>query len=106
MLSVSVYPFLLMWRITVVENEDHDYLVMGNVPYPTNLDLYDRSRWSSGKSVIAEVGIGALTFTPSREGLQDTTRTQNCIAKVKQEFTDAAKLAVQRDVDAAPDKAS
>jgi hypothetical protein len=104
--NISKKGYALTDSITVVDTEDTDYLVMGNVPYPTELELYDRGRWNmSGKSVIAEVGIGALTFTPSREGLQDTARTQKCIATVKQEFMNAAKLAVQRDVDAAPTKA-
>jgi hypothetical protein len=106
--NISKKGYALTDSITVVEDEESDYLVMGNVPYPTDLELYNRSSWNrnGGMSVIAEVGIGALTFTPSREGLQDTARTQKCIATVKQEFMDAAKLAVQRDVDAAPDKAS
>lgn len=92
--------------ISVIEDDDDetDYIVMGGVPYPTDLGLYPKSRWGSNKIVVAKVGIGAVTFTPSREGLQDTDRTKKTIANVRREFTEAAKLAVQRDVDAAADR--
>ena len=94
--------------ITVLDDEPNDWIVMGGVPYPIDLDIYTRPTWgaSRGKSVVAKVGIGAVTFTPSREGLQDTERTKKCIENIKREFSAAAKLAVQRDVDAAADRAT
>ena len=78
---------------------------MGNVPYPIDLGFYERSSYRYGSStdqiIIARVGIGGVSFTPSREGLMDTERTRKTVKSLKAEFTAAAKRAVQRDVDAA-----
>jgi len=97
-------------RLTVIEVErgDHnDWIVMGNVPYPAQLRIYDRVSYygSKNRAVVARVDIGAVDFTPSREALMDSDRTTATLDRIRADFAKAAKGGVQREVDKAASKA-
>lgn len=92
--------------ITVLDSVDDttDFVVMGNVPYPTDFGFYQRHsgyNQPSGKIMVVRVGIGGVSFVPSREALMDSERTKKTLENIKREFQAAAIRAVQRDVDAA-----
>jgi hypothetical protein len=93
----------------VTDGEPNDWVVMGNVPYPVDLEIYKRSNaryddtWS-GRSVVAFVPIGDIDFTPAREALQQTTRTLERIEQIKSDFKTAAAEAIGRDVKKATTK--
>jgi hypothetical protein len=76
-----------------------DTIVMGNVPYPV------KSRLSTGlaytHAIVANVKIGDVDFTPSREELEYTDITNATIGRISQEFETAAAGAIQRFVDKA-----
>jgi hypothetical protein len=74
-------------------------VVMGNVPYPADLD--ERVELPYGKGLVARVPIGSVQFTPSREALMDTPVTKRALAEIAGRFNAAKKVAVQRDVDTA-----
>lgn len=77
---------------------DRDWIVMGNVPYPTDLDL--------PVYLVANVTIAnGIDFDPSREGLRDTARTKKALAKVKADFENYALTTVEKAVDDAASKA-
>ena len=73
------------------------YVVMGNVPYPAHFDV----ELPYAKRLVARVPIGAVQFTPSREGLMDTPVTKHALAEIAERFKAAKRAAVQRDVDTA-----
>lgn len=71
-----------------------DVIVMGNVPYSTDLGLTD----AYGVRAVAFVDTGDVTFAPSREGLTDTPLTTKRIERIKQEFADNAASCLQRQM--------
>ena len=78
-------PIEGMWvtdEILVTNEVAGPTIVMGNVPYPApGMELRERLGWHS--HVVAYVDIGAVSFTPSREGLQDTDQVRKQVAAVK-----------------------
>lgn len=80
----------------------HDYIVMGNVPYP--VDEGDRcieeSRGSDAYAII-RVPIGTVNFTPSREALQYTRRTKETIDLAWTWIHDKIHQTVQAEIDQA-----
>jgi len=74
-----------------------DRLLMGNVVYPANfgMDLGDSFRF------FAEVPIGTVEFTPSRESLEDSDWTKTGLAKLRGVIDNGLTAAVQREVDQA-----
>lgn len=107
--------YALTDSLLVCENSlETDVIVMGNVPYPAKLELieeggrYDYRTHSrrAEKHIVARVPIGAVTFTPSREALMQTKTTGECIARIKDEFALAIKVAIERDVNKAPNKSA
>lgn len=83
--------------LLVTKEVSGDTIVMGNVPYPTDLDL----GLAADYNIVAFVGIGAVNFPPSREALRDTPATKQTITALKAEFEANIKGAVKRSVDAA-----
>lgn len=69
--------------IIVMKNgRSQDYIVMGNVAYPTDkLQFSEFHRRTYG--VVAFVEMGAIQFPPSRESLHYTTRTLAVVEKVR-----------------------
>lgn len=79
---------------------NHDYVVMGNVPYSVSEFGVNRAmtlRPGNVKGeyrVVAKVPIGSLNFNPNRETLEDTKRSRETLADAKS-FT---KMAFERIV--------
>ena len=84
---------------------NQDYIVMGNVPYKLD-STYSLSNRGYGNQngVVARVGIGDVSFTPSREALHYTLRTKETIKRLQETYIEGVKDALQRDVDAASNK--
>lgn len=73
-------------------------IVMGNVAYPTKSRMVD----SDSSSVVVRVPIGSVNFTPSREALQYTKRTEEVVETIT-EFVEESILArAQADMNAQP----
>lgn len=70
-------------------------IVMGGVPYPTNITVY------SDPAPVVFVEMGAVDFTPSREELRYTERTQELCAKIRYDIEKMAAAAVKARVDKA-----
>ena len=71
--------------ILLTQEVEGDFIVMGNVPYPTS-ELFNasRSRYDNhGYHAVCFVPIGSVNFAPSREALMDTRKTQACIETLK-----------------------
>lgn len=89
-------------EITLVAGMDRDYIIMGNVAYPVDEEhQIHRRTWQSQFGVIARVEIGEVSFTPSREALQYTLRTEKTLKEIKETFSQNLRSAAQRDIDAA-----
>lgn len=89
--------------LMVIEGKT-SYVVMGNVPYPTTeIDHGLPRSWSiNEKSIMAFVPIGAVNFTPSREGLKPTKQTRETLEKINAKVKRELQGAIQREVDRAP----
>lgn len=84
-------------EILVCDNtEGQDYIVMGNVPYPTQ---FYRGFSSDDTSLVAFVKIGDVDFVPSREALKnDADSTKTTIQRVKDEYDENIDAAVERTI--------
>lgn len=76
-----------------------DYIVMGNVAYPVSDGLYGYS-WHK-KGIVARVDIGEVNFTPSREELHYTAKTNDTIARLRIDFRNSLFASAQKDVSGA-----
>lgn len=90
----------------------HDYrpltIVMGNVSYPAP-DGYSNGAVDSlpdTKRLVVTVPIGAVHFTPSREGLQDSERTRDAIDTALEDFQNEIAAVVTEAIEDAPDRPS
>ena len=81
----------------------NDYIVMGGVAYKSK-SLYDGMyRYSGmGFSIVAFVPMGSVNFTPSREQLHYTRRTESTIEAIQADFKRLAFKAGQETIDASP----
>jgi hypothetical protein len=87
----------------MVPNLDDDYVVMGNVAYPTEHSLYkDYRGYGNVFGVVAYVDMGRVNFTPSRETLHMTTRTVDELNRIRREFKDALHAQMRKDIEDAP----
>lgn len=87
--------------LLMVPELSKDYLIMGNVGYP----LDDRHQignrtYYSRYGVVARVEIGDVNFTPSRESLHYTKKTEATINRIRDEFKAGLDGIVERDVTA------
>lgn len=63
--------------VAVLPRAHESRIVMGNVPYPIG------HRGINGVSIIAWVPMGSVNFTPSREALHFTPRTEETVATLQ-----------------------
>ncbi len=79
------------------------YVVMGNVAYPVDSYTFRLSNLlGHGQYVVAEVPMGSVNFTPSREALQYTNRTKTTLTDIKTRFDAALSKAALEAVRNAP----
>lgn len=81
----------------IVEKSGEDRVVMGNVAYPTTIDLGISRRFS----LVAFVPIGSVTFPPAREALMDTAKTRATLEQIAADYKANIGGVIQREVDAA-----
>jgi hypothetical protein len=89
-------------NVILVKNLNSDYVVMGNVAYPvdeahsltgTNYSYYRRY------GIVATVEIGSVNFTPSRESLHYTRRTETFLGELRQLISKRMPVAIQEHID-------
>lgn len=76
-----------------------DTIVMGNVPYPAKIKP---GHLSHNSRVVAWVPIGTVSFTPSREQLQDTRSNTEAITALAREIEAKMTAAFQARIEEAP----
>lgn len=79
-----------------------DIIMMGNVAYPLDRNVYGRIHRSF--SVIVRVQMGEVLFTPSREELNYTPRTRQTLDKYKASFNDNLLDYMQKVINDQPTK--
>jgi hypothetical protein len=83
-------------------------IVMGNVSYPVSWEYEHESdvleSLPEGKQIIARVPIGMVSFTPSREALQEHPATKAALDQILATFKDACTHAIKSQIAQAPDK--
>jgi len=87
--------------IILVQNLSKDYVVMGNVAYPLDEahSLSDGRGYYNRYGIVATVEIGSVNFTPSRESLHYTKRTEASLAELKKVITARMPIAIQEHID-------
>lgn len=84
-------------------DDEHSYIVMGNVPYPIERDrLTDLPFSVYDYGIAAFVPVGAVNFVPSREALQYTRKTVAAIEEATRATRELLKVRIQEDIDAEP----
>lgn len=83
---------------------DTCYVVMGDVPYPVDSNKVQLLPFDArgSNSVIIQVPIGAVDFTPSREALHYTKRTLETLNTARQFVEERMKLVAQKLIDEMP----
>lgn len=82
-------------NMLIVDDISSDKIVMGNVPYPVDLDL----GLKNDKHLVVNVPIGAVSFAPSREKLRmQMENTQKTIAAIHEEFKAEIGKIIQAEV--------
>lgn len=92
-----------MWiapDLLLTKDCDKSYVVMGNVAYP----MPDYTIQGNYFRAVSFVDIGAVSFTPSREALQMTTRTKETLEQLKVRIQKERNVAMQKQIDEAPNK--
>ncbi len=91
-------------NIILVKDLNADYVVMGNVAYPLD-DAHSLSGYSYYKryGIVATIEIGSVNFTPSRESLHYTRRTEATLTEIKKTVSSRMPVAVQEHIDAQED---
>jgi len=83
-------------------------IVMGNVSYPVSWDYEHESAILQSlpdkKQIVARVPIGMVSFTPSREALQEHPATKAALDQILATFTDACTHAIKSQIRGAVDK--
>lgn len=83
-------------------------VVMGNVSYPVSWEYENESdvlkSLPEGKQIIARVPIGMVSFTPSREALQEHPATKAALDQILATFADACTHAIKSQIAKAADK--
>lgn len=81
-------------------------IIMGNVSYPPP-DNYEHVAVESlprNKRLVVRVPIGAVHFTPSREGLQDSPKTRKALDAALADFQKLVQTAAVEAITQAPDR--
>lgn len=87
--------------VFLVRDISSDYIVMGNVAYPLDSEhaLSEPNSYYKRWGIIAYVEIGSVNFTPSRESLHYTRRTEETISTVRKIIDGRLPKVVQEDID-------
>jgi len=83
-------------KFIVNKSLGHDYIVMGNVAYPCETLYKDQYGYMG---IVAFVEIGDVNFTPSREDLHYTPKTNETIEALRREFKTLLVASAQKDVE-------
>lgn len=91
--------------VWAVPDLNSDYVVMGNVPYPVDDEnqIFSRS-WRNRMGIVVRVGIGEVSFTPSREALHYTRKTVETLNEVRENLNDNLTAAINSDINEAVSK--
>lgn len=92
----------------LIPGRGSSHVVMGNVAYPVNeshsISASKDVRYAASSfSVVAYVDIGDVNFTPSRESLHYTRKTEQTLSEIKQRVSDGINDVIQKDIDDAED---
>lgn len=87
-----------MWLFEKQGYEDKSVVVMGGVAYPIPDELSPVDRHNQKWCLVAEVGMGEVHFTPSREALQMTKTTKKRLELLKEEYEKLASAAAQKEI--------
>ena len=87
-------------NIYMHDEQSKHIIVMGNVPYSVESSAIV-TNLSYSRSLIAFVEIGDVNFTPSRESLQMTKKTNDKLAEIGVEFADNQQKAYQNELNVA-----
>lgn len=93
-------------HITLASNgnyDDTDVVVMGGVPYAIPPELIPFKGYVESYRLVAEVEIGSVKITPSRDSLMISKRTRERMEALGVEVKEALKTAAQDDMDKATD---
>lgn len=74
-----------------------DYVVMGNIGY--RVDNRVSRRLPYGYNVVARVGMGDVNFTPNREALHYTPRTEETLGKLSSRVSEGLRKSAQSEID-------
>ncbi len=87
--------------VFLVRDISSDFLVMGNVAYQMDSqhDLSEANSYYKRWGIVAHVEIGSVNFTPSREALHYTRRTEATVRDIKDIVADRLPKIVQEDID-------
>lgn len=87
--------------VFLVRDISSDYIVMGNVAYPLDGEhaLSEASSYYKRWAIVAHVEIGSVNFTPSREALHYTRRTEETVRNLKKIVDERLPKVVQEDID-------
>lgn len=113
--GVEPAPVEPIWQIddefTIVKKDSYERklrVVMGNVSYPVSYEYEHESavlrRLPDDKQIVARVPIGMVSFTPSREALQEHPATKAALDQILATFEAAAEGAIKSQVAEAQDK--
>jgi hypothetical protein len=108
-------PVEVIWQIddefSIIDKGAYDRklrIVMGNVSYPISFDYEYESKvleaLPDGKQIVARVPIGMVSFTPSRESLQEHPATKAALDQILATFVTASEHAIKSQIAGAPDK--
>lgn len=81
---------------------DADYIIMGQVAYPVRYPVKPlvRNQYHDTKAIV-RVPIGCIDFTPNREGLQMTKRTEETLHDIRTFIAQRVHAEAQKDIEAA-----
>jgi len=108
-------PVEVVWQIddefSIIDKDGYDRklrVVMGNVSYPISFNYERESKvleaLPEGKQIVARVPIGMVSFTPSRESLQEHPATKAALDQILATFKTATEHAVKSQIAGAPNK--
>jgi len=103
-LPTNIFPgprdLVLDPDVFITTHLEHDYVVMGNVPYEVPWEEDALVRGDS--HAVVRVPIGSVNFTPSREALNMTKRTKEVLHEARTFINGGLERRVQNEIDAAP----
>jgi hypothetical protein len=92
-------------NLYIIQGIQNDFVVMGNVGYRTDSDhpLYQPKNsyryYGRNFGVVAIVPIGSVNFTPSREDLHYTTKTNDTVREIQQNVEKNLRISIQKEID-------